>query len=56
MQSWRSRSRPASIRWGPDSNYALLKSSLDDARKRIPHPDFILYPGDMLAHRWQSPV
>ena len=29
---------------GTDTNYALLKSSLDDAQKRIPHPDFILYP------------
>src|SRR5262245_64936004 len=39
---------------GTDSNYALLKSSLDDARQRIPAPDFLLYPGDFLAHQWQS--
>jgi hypothetical protein len=39
---------------GTDSNYALLKSSLDQARQRITTPDFILYPGDFLAHNWQS--
>jgi sphingomyelin phosphodiesterase acid-like 3 len=39
---------------GTDSNYALLKSSLDDARRRLPRPDFILYPGDFIAHSWQS--
>jgi sphingomyelin phosphodiesterase acid-like 3 len=39
---------------GTDSNYALLKSSLDDARRRIPDPDFILYPGDLMAHEWQA--
>jgi hypothetical protein len=38
---------------GTDCNFALLKSSLDDARKRVPQPDFILYPGDLLAHQWQ---
>jgi hypothetical protein len=39
---------------GSDSNYALLTSSLDDARSRVPEPDFILYPGDFLAHEWQK--
>src|SRR4051812_18374465 len=39
---------------GTDSNYALLKSSLDDARARNPTPDFILYPGDFMAHQWQD--
>lgn len=39
---------------GTDSNNALLQSSLDAARKRIPRPDFILFPGDFLAHQWQS--
>jgi sphingomyelin phosphodiesterase acid-like 3 len=38
---------------GTDSNYALLKSSLDDAQRRNPDPDFILFPGDLLAHEWQ---
>jgi sphingomyelin phosphodiesterase acid-like 3 len=39
---------------GTDSNYALIKSSLDDARRRIPDPDFILFPGDLMAHQWQA--
>jgi sphingomyelin phosphodiesterase acid-like 3 len=39
---------------GADSNYALLKTSLDDARQRLPGPDFILYPGDFMAHGWQN--
>ncbi len=39
---------------GTDSNYALLKSSLDAVRRTIPEPDFILYPGDFMAHGWQS--
>jgi hypothetical protein len=37
---------------GTDTNYALLKSSLDEACRRMPAPDFILYPGDFLAHLW----
>lgn len=48
-------SEPAGINpRGTDSNYALLKSSLDDARRRDPSPDFILYPGDLMAHQWQA--
>jgi sphingomyelin phosphodiesterase acid-like 3 len=48
-------SKPAGINpRGTDSNYALLKSSLDEARARIPDPDFILYPGDLMAHGWQA--
>lgn len=39
---------------GTDSNYALLRSSLEDARRRNPGPDFILYPGDFPAHQWSS--
>jgi sphingomyelin phosphodiesterase acid-like 3 len=37
-----------------DSNFALLESSIDDASKRIPRPDFVLYGGDFLAHEWQK--
>jgi hypothetical protein len=49
------RSRPAGVSpRGSDSNYALLVSSLDDAKARAPDPDFILYPGDFLAHEWQK--
>jgi len=41
-------------RYGQDTNYSLLKSTLDDALKRIPDPDFIIYPGDSTAHNWQK--
>lgn len=48
-------SRPAGLNLrGTDSNYALLESSLDDARQRCPDLDFILYSGDSLAHQWQA--
>jgi hypothetical protein len=48
-------SRPAGFNpRGTDSNNALLQGSLDDARRRCPDPDFILYPGDFLAHQWQA--
>jgi sphingomyelin phosphodiesterase acid-like 3 len=47
------KSQPAGFNlMGTDSNYALLKSSLDEAARRIPGPDFLLYPGDFLAHVW----
>ncbi len=39
---------------GTDTNYALLESSLDEASRRLPAPDFILYPGDFLAHLWPT--
>jgi sphingomyelin phosphodiesterase acid-like 3 len=39
---------------GTDSNCALVQSSLDDARLRIPNPDFILFAGDLMAHEWQK--
>lgn len=35
-----------------DSNFALLESSIDDAAGRIRRPDFVLYGGDFLAHKW----
>jgi sphingomyelin phosphodiesterase acid-like 3 len=37
-----------------DSNFALLESSIDDAAKRIRRPDFVLYGGDFLAHKWEE--
>src|SRR3954447_5817505 len=47
-------SQPAGFNpMGTDSNYALLRSTLDEVRRRVPAPDFILYPGDFLAHYWQ---
>jgi sphingomyelin phosphodiesterase acid-like 3 len=39
---------------GTDSNYALVKSSLDEARRRLPAPDFLLVSGDFMAHDWQT--
>lgn len=39
---------------GNDSSYALVRSALDDAARRVPNPDFILCPGDFLAHYWQE--
>ena len=39
---------------GSDSNYVLLKSSLRAAAQTCPRPDFILYPGDSLAHDWRT--
>ncbi len=38
---------------GTDTSFALLQSTLDHAAQRAPRPDFILCPGDMLAHDWQ---
>lgn len=40
--------------FGTDTNYVLLKSCLSAAVERCPHPDFILYPGDSLAHNWKA--
>jgi len=49
------KSQPAGFNpRGTDSNYALVKSSLDAARARIARPDFILYPGDLMAHQCQG--
>ena len=49
------KSQPAGFNpRGTDTNFALLQSSLDDVRKRLPNPDFILYPGDLMAHEWQA--
>jgi len=39
---------------GHDSNYRLMISALDAAKKQSPNPQFILYPGDFLAHQWQE--
>ena len=39
---------------GSDSNYVLLESCLRTAAQTCPRPDFILYPGDSLAHNWKA--
>jgi hypothetical protein len=36
--------------YGQDSNNALLQSFLDDMARRVPRPDFLLFPGDLLCH------
>lgn len=37
-----------------DSNYVLLESCLRAAAQVCSRPDFILYPGDSLAHDWRA--
>ncbi len=36
--------------YGQDANVALFQSALADLKKRVPDPDFIVYPGDFLVH------
>lgn len=43
---------PLARKWS-DSNYHLLIAALKQAALAVPSPDFILYPGDFLAHNWQ---
>jgi 3',5'-cyclic AMP phosphodiesterase CpdA len=38
--------------YGQDSNDALFQSFLDDMAARAPKPDFLLFPGDLLCHRF----
>lgn len=38
--------------YGQDSNNALFQSFLDDMAGAAPRPDFLLYPGDLLCHRF----
>jgi sphingomyelin phosphodiesterase acid-like 3 len=40
--------------YGHDANYALMESALDAARGILPRPDFVLYPGDYLAHGFEG--
>lgn len=39
---------------GKDTNYPLLKSALDAAAAAAPKPDFIVLPGDFLAHHFED--
>ncbi|MFO1459872.1 MAG: metallophosphoesterase [Verrucomicrobiota bacterium] len=39
---------------GSDSPWPLIRRSLEDARTQLPHPEFILLPGDFLTHRWNT--
>jgi sphingomyelin phosphodiesterase acid-like 3 len=40
--------------YGSDSNYPLLRSALEAAGRLLPRPDFVLYPGDYLAHEFEA--
>lgn len=38
--------------YGQDTNWWLLRSALDQMRLTLPHPAFIMIPGDLLAHEF----
>ena len=38
--------------YGQDTNWWLLRSALDQMRLTLPHPAFIMVPGDLLAHEF----
>ena len=40
--------------YGQDTNWWLLQSALDQMRKTLPHPAFILITGDLLAHNFPN--
>lgn len=40
--------------FGHESNWALLESTLADMRRTSPSPDFIIYTGDFLMHRFNT--
>jgi sphingomyelin phosphodiesterase acid-like 3 len=40
--------------YGSDSNYPLMSSALEAAALMLPRPDFVLYPGDWLAHEFEA--
>ena len=40
--------------YGQDTNWWLLQSALDQMRKTLPHPAFVMINGDLLAHGFPS--
>ena len=40
-------------RYGADSNWALLRSALWQAKQTLPNPAFVVLPGDFLAHNFR---
>jgi hypothetical protein len=47
------RTKPAKFsQYGQDTNWWLLQSALDQMRKTLPHPAFVMYTGDLLAHEF----
>ena len=48
-------SSPTSFsQYGQDTNWWLLQSALDQMRRTLPHPAFVMYTGDLLSHRFPS--
>jgi hypothetical protein len=47
------RTEPAAFSpYGQDTNWWLLQSALDQMRKTLSHPAFVMYTGDLLAHEF----
>lgn len=41
-------------RYRSDTNWALLRSALERMKQTLPHPAFLLLPGDFLAHHFRA--
>jgi sphingomyelin phosphodiesterase acid-like 3 len=41
-------------RYGSDTNWPLLRSALEQMKATLPHPAFLLLPGDFLAHHFRG--
>jgi hypothetical protein len=58
VQAWpaifESSKEPGFAQYGSDSNYPLMASALEAARRILPRPDFVLYSGDYLAHEFET--
>jgi sphingomyelin phosphodiesterase acid-like 3 len=58
VEAWRgifeSSREKGFAQYGTDSNYPLMTSALEAARRLLPRPDFVLYPGDWLAHEFEA--
>lgn len=40
--------------YGADTNWRLLRSTFAEMKARLPHPAFVLIPGDFLAHHFRD--
>ncbi len=40
--------------WGSDTNFVLLQSALGAIAERFADVDFVLYPGDLLSHNFET--
>lgn len=53
LSEWPSRlEHQPSPAYGSDSPWSLIRGCLDDARARLPDPDWVFIAGDVLAHEW----